>query len=171
MIICPFCSAENIAGVDECEECGQSLSDSHLDAPASEVEEHLLNDHIQVLKPKKPFAVAPDASVGEVLKLMVANGIGCVMVADGDKPVGIFSERDALLKLNTEASELSGRPVSEYMTANPETLEDSAKIAFAVQRMDLGGYRHVPIVSEDGDMQSIISVRDILRYLAEHMGV
>lgn len=169
MIVCPFCSAENIPGVDECEECGQPLSDAHLQAPASEIEESLVKDHISELRPKKPLAVAQDAPVGSVLEQMVANRIGCVIVADGDTPVGIFSERDALLKLNTEAAALRDRPVSEFMTANPETLRDSAKIAFAVQRMDLGGYRHLPIVSEDGKMQGIISVRDILRYLTEHM--
>jgi CBS domain-containing protein len=169
MIICPYCSAENIPGVDQCESCGQSLSDVHLEAPSSEIEQSLLNDHIRILNPKTPFAVTPDTAIGSVLKQMVEKGIGCVMVADGQIPVGIFSERDALLKLNTEAAELAEHPVSEFMTANPEMLEDSAKIAFAVQRMDLGGYRHVPIVSEDGTMKGVISVRDILRYLTERM--
>ena len=91
------------------------------------------------------------------------------MIVDGGKPVGIFSERDALLKLNTEAVALSDRPISEFMTANPETLEGSAKIAFAVQRMDLGGYRHLPIVSSNNQLQGIISVRAILKYLTDRM--
>ena len=44
-----------------------------------------------------------------------------------------------------------------------------AKIAFAVQRMDLGGYRHLPIVDREGQLSGIISVRDILEYLTERM--
>ena len=100
---------------------------------------------------------------------MVDKSIGCLLVVDGDAPVGIFSERDALIRLNVEANRLGDQPVSEYMTADPETLQGTAKIAFAVQRMVLGGYRHLPIVGEDGRLTGIISVRDVLRYLTETM--
>jgi len=169
MIDCPNCGAENIPGIDECAECGQPLSDIHSGAPANNVERALIKDRVTVLGPKQPCTVAPNTPVGEVLHQMATNRIGCVLVVDGGKPVGIFSERDALLKLNTEAAALSDRPISEFMTANPETLEGSAKIAFAVQRMDLGGYRHLPVVSSDNQLQGIISVRAILNYLTDRM--
>jgi len=169
MIDCPNCGAENIPGIDECEECGQPLSDVHSGAPANNVERALIKDRVTALGPKQPCTVAPNTTVGEVLHQMAANRIGCVIIVDGGKPVGIFSERDALLKLNTEAVALSDHPISEFMTANPETLEGSAKIAFAVQRMDLGGYRHLPIVSSDNQLQGIISVRAILNYLTDRM--
>jgi CBS domain-containing protein len=52
------------------------------------------------------------------------------------------------------------------MTAAPETLPVDAKVAFALQRMDVGGYRHLPIVDDAGTVTGIISVRDILKYLA-----
>ena len=55
------------------------------------------------------------------------------------------------------------------MTPNPQTLVANAKIAFAVQRMDLGGYRHLPIVGEAGELVGIISARDILRHLTDVM--
>ena len=55
------------------------------------------------------------------------------------------------------------------MTPNPQTLVADAKIAFAVHRMDLGGYRHLPIVDERGELVGIISARDILRHLTENM--
>ena len=169
MIACPFCGAENIPGIDDCEQCGQPLSHVHSGAPANNIERALIRDRVTALTPKQPCTVAPDATVGEVLHEMAANRIGCVMIVAGGKPVGIFSERDALMKLNTEAATLSDHPISEFMTANPETLQDSAKIAFAVQRMDLGGYRHLPIVSGDDQLQGIISVRAILNYLTERM--
>jgi len=170
MITCPFCNAENIPGIDDCEECGQPLNDMHLAPPTNEVERSLLKDRIKVLQLKHPCIVEPDAPVGEVLRTMAQHRIGCVMVLDGDVPKGIFTERDALLKLNTEAAELSNQPISNFMTPNPQTLQDTAKIAFAVQRMDLGGYRHVPIVSENNELQGIISVRHILDYLTARMG-
>ena len=100
---------------------------------------------------------------------MVEHGIGCVVVADNNLPLGIFSERDALRKINTEALGLAVRPVCEFMTPKPQTLVADAKIAFAVQRMVLGGYRHLPIVGEKGELIGIISARDILRHLTDSM--
>lgn len=169
MIDCPFCGAENIPGIDDCEECGQPLSHVHSGGPANNVERSLIKDRVTALTPKQPCTVSPQATVGEVLHQMATNRIGCVMIVDGGKPVGIFSERDALMKLNTEAAALCEHPISEFMTANPETLQESAKIAFAVQRMDVGGYRHLPIVSRDDQLQGIISVRAILNYLTDRM--
>ncbi len=169
MIDCPFCGAENIPGIDDCEECGQPLSHINTGTHANNVERALIKDRVAALTPKQPCTVGPDATVGEVLHEMATNRIGCVMIVDGGQPVGIFSERDALLKLNTEAASLGDRPIAEFMTANPETLQDNAKIAFAVQRMDLGGYRHLPIVSGDNQLQGIISVRAILNYLTDRM--
>lgn len=170
MIDCPYCGSENIPGSDDCQECGQPLNDAEMQAPASEVEQNLLADHINVLKLKQPCVVSPNATVGDVIQQMADNRIGCVMVVEDDKPVGIFSERDALLKLNADAANHVDRPISDFMTENPQTLEHSAKIVFAVQRMDVGGYRHVPIVSDNGQLEGIISVRTILNYLTEQLG-
>ena len=65
------------------------------------------------------FDGCADAHVGDVLKKMVDEGIGCVMVVDRDKLVGIFSERDALMKLNADAPKFLARPISQFMTAGP----------------------------------------------------
>ena len=167
MVVCPYCDSDNIEGDDICAQCGLSLSELHLPMPASRVERSLLKDRVSVLEPKAPCTVAPQTRVREVLKTLVSRGIGCVLVVDGRQLVGVFSERDALLKINCRVNELADRPISEFMTPNPETLAPNAKIAFAVQRMDLGGYRHVPIVNESGQAVGVISARDILRYLTE----
>jgi CBS domain-containing protein len=95
-----------------------------------------------VLAPKPPLTVKPNTPVAEVLRMMVDRKIGCVIVADDTKPLGIFSERDALRKLNVRVTEMAKEPVSQFMTPNPQTLVANAKIAYAVQRMDLGRNRH-----------------------------
>jgi CBS domain-containing protein len=167
MILCPICGSGNIRGDDECAACGQPLDDSHLAPPSNEVEQSLLRDRVSVLEPNRPITVSPAARVGDVLRLMAQRRIGCVVVADGDRAAGIFSERDALRKLGTQAVALAERPISDFMTASPQTLVADAKIAFAVQRMDLGGYRHLPVVGPQGELVGIISARDILRHLTE----
>ncbi len=167
-ILCPYCEAENIEGADECEACGEGLQHLSRRIPASTVEADLLRDRIERLWPKSPSTVAPDAHVGDVLKKMVDEGIGCVMVVDRDKLVGIFSERDALMKLNADAPKFLARPISQFMTAGPVTLETNDKIAFALHKMNVGGYRHMPILFH-GKLAGVISIRDILRYLTERI--
>lgn len=169
MIICPHCAAENIAGSDVCAECGQSLSDLHLTEPATEVERGLLSDRVADLSPKTPIVVAPDMPVADVLKLLIAKHIGCVFVVDHGEIVGVFSERDALLRIGANASEHADVPISQFMTPNPRSLDARVKIAFAVRMMDLGGYRHIPVVDDEGRPTGVISVRDILDYLAGKM--
>ncbi len=169
MSSCPFCGKSIIEGVEVCDECGQPVEHMYKTDPATSVERNLTKDRVHLLTPKQPLVVTSDTPVGKVLDMMISNSIGCALVVDGDNLAGVFSERDALIKLNVEAAELSDQPVSQFMTTDPESLEADVKIAFAVHRMDLGGYRHVPIVSADRKLTGIISVRDILRYLSDQM--
>src|SRR4051812_27657497 len=168
-IICPYCEAEIIEGADECDKCGEGLTHLSRHIPASSVEADLIRDRIERLWPKSPSTVPPSATVGEVLKKMVDQRIGCVMIVDSGKLVGIFSERDALMKLNADAPKFMNRPISQFMTPDPVTLETSDKIAFALHKMNVGGYRHVPILFH-GKLAGVISIRDILRYLTERIG-
>ena len=55
------------------------------------------------------------------------------------------------------------------MTANPETMNESTRIAFGIRQMDVGHFRHLPILDADGRAKGVISVRDILRYLTNKM--
>src|SRR6188508_2349434 len=115
-IICPYCEAEIIEGADECDKCGEALTHLSRRIPASSVEADLLRDRIERLWPKSPSTVAPETPVGDVLKKMVDQRIGCVMIVDQGKLLGIFSERDALMKLNTDAQKHFSRPISQFMT-------------------------------------------------------
>lgn len=169
MTTCPFCSFANIEGVDTCEMCGQALTGLHMNASPSRLEVQLLSDQISSLNPKSPHVVAPKASIREVIDIMVEYSIGCVLVVEDGQIQGVFTERDAVLKLNTDYQSMLERPVDEFMTPNPQTLAPDAKIAFAIQRMDQGGYRHLPIVDAQGTPVGVISVRDILAYLTGTM--
>jgi CBS domain-containing protein len=168
MIVCPDCGFENIEGADLCEGCGQPLTSLSLRVPNSSVEADLLRDSIEKLQPRKPLTVAPDTPIGDVLRQLVDNRIGCIVVVDGDKVLGIFSERDVLMRIGVDAANVKDRPVAEFMTPDPVTLEAKNRIAFAIQRMNLGGYRHIPIL-KGGKLAGVISVRDILSYFTERI--
>jgi CBS domain-containing protein len=169
LLPCPYCDHEVIAGADACDACGQPLTESSLPVPATAVERALLTDRVRLFQGRQPLVVSPTMPVREVLRLLVDNKVGCVVVSDGGKLAGIFSERDVLLKLGERAGELMGRPVKDFMTCKVESLPPTAKIAFAVHRMDQGGFRHVPIVNDKGEAAGIFSVRDILSYLTRKL--
>jgi CBS domain-containing protein len=169
MLVCPYCDADVIEGADACEACGQPLTEFHLPVPATAVERALLTDRVRLFQGRQPIVVQPATPIREVLRLLADNRVGCVLVGENRKTVGIFTERDVLLKLGDKAIEYGSRPVSEFMTSKVESLPPSAKIAFAVHRMDMGGYRHVPIVNEHGETVGIVSARDILSYLTNKL--
>lgn len=168
MLVCPACGADDlIEGVDHCESCGQALTDLFIRLPASGIEADLLRDRVRALPGQSAIELESDATVGEALKAMVDRGVGCVMIVAGGKLAGIFSERDALLKLGVLGGELHDQPVVKYITPNPTVISADDKIAFALHKMDVGGYRHLPVVEGDRAVK-FISIRDILRYVTEH---
>lgn len=166
MTECPYCGVENIDGADHCEECQQPLDYMSKPRAANAIERSLMKDRVSSLKPHTPLTVAPEEPVGEVLIRMVEHEIGCVVVARDQQIVGIFSERDALDRLNVDFAALADRPVSQFMTPSPEAVDTDARIAFAIHKMDVGGYRHMPVVT-NGRISGVISVRDVLRYITE----
>jgi len=80
--------------------------------------------------------------------------------------VGIFSERDVLLRIAHRFNQVATRPIAEFMTTDPVTLEADAPIAFALNKMSSGDYRHVP-VTRGGHVVGVLSLRDVLRFLSE----
>lgn len=166
MVICPDCGHENIEGADECEKCTQSLSSLTKPRPTTSVERVVMKDRIESLVPREPLVVAPETSVRRVLEQFVARSVGCAVIVADHEVVGIFTERDVLDQLSTDFARLGERPVSEFMTSPVETVGLDDRVAFALHKMDLGGYRHLPVVSE-GRIAGYISVRDILTHLMD----
>jgi len=114
------------------------------------------------------IAIPPDTTIGEAARIMKTHRIGCVLVEAQSKLVGIFTERDILTKLVGTGYDPAAVRVDAVMTRNVETLSPDDPIAFALQRMSIGGFRHVPLVDETGRPVGVLSVKDIVDYLAEN---
>jgi CBS domain-containing protein len=168
MILCPACGVENLEGADTCVACQQSLTDLSRPQPRTTVEKGLMSDRIDLLQPRKPLTVSPSDTIGNVLKKMVSEKIGCVMVMEGEELRGIFTEFDALMKINTNIASMKDKPISSVMTDKPVTLNLENKIAYALHQIHVGGYRHLPILSS-GKLVGVSSIRDILNYLAQRL--
>lgn len=159
---CPDCGYNNVDGNDECQACGISLSG--FDPQGNEVEQSITTHSISVLCAREPICVAPATAVRDVVAQMAEKKIGCVLVEEGGELLGIFTERDVLNKVAGDQARLA-RPVSEFMTAAPATVTKCDSIGFALQAMDLGGYRHLPVVNASDIPIGVLSTRDILRFL------
>jgi len=115
--------------------------------------------------PKNPIALPPSTPVGKALETMSSKNLGAVLVVEEGRVVGIFSERDALRKGLWSGKQLDA-PVRKFMTKDPETLTPHDAIAMAMNRMGVGGYRHVPLVDAERRPVGMLVMRDIVRYIA-----
>ena len=166
-MICPVCQFDNIAGSDECDNCGADLRAESLPETASgDVGATLLTEHLADLDPRRPVSVGPDDEVAAAVALMQEHGIGCLTV-ESDRLVGILTERDVMLKL--AGRPLDGIHVHEIMTPDPVVLRGDDTIAVAIHKMAMGGFRHIPLVS-GGHATAIVSARDLSHHLVSLIG-
>lgn len=120
---------------------------------------------ISDLSLREPILVSPADTVADAVKSMNDHHTGCVLIGREGKLLGIFTERDVLTKglFRVDSHTVA---VESVMTPNPETLEPDNSIAYAINKMSVGGYRHIPIVEGDKPI-GVLSVRDIVDYLVE----
>jgi CBS domain-containing protein len=116
--------------------------------------------------PDQPLAASADESVGNVMQLLRAQRNGAVLICDGPKLVGIFTERDALKEM-ARTTDFS-TPVREVMSSPPVSVASSATVGEAIRKMSEGGYRHLPIVDSDHKPTGVLAVNGIVHYLVDH---
>lgn len=104
-------------------------------------------------------------SVRRAIEIMQSERIGCVLVIDRDRLVGVFSERDVLMKVAAQDVDIDRMPVAELMTSDPECLARDDELVYALNQMSVGGYRHVPLIDSKGWPTGVVSMRDIVDYL------
>jgi phosphoserine phosphatase RsbU/P len=121
----------------------------------------------QVMQPN-PIAVPPGCPIGEVLELMNAARIGSVLVADDDRLLGIFTERDLLRRVADAPPGWRRRPVDEWMTADPLTIGPDVGWDEAVTEMQRRGVRHLPVV-EYGRITGLLSTRMLMARRTEYL--
>lgn len=166
---CPFCGHRNLPGVDECTHCQQPLVFLSKPRAQTPLERSILKDSVESLAPREPMLVHRDTAVGEVIRRLVNWKVGSVLVVDGhEQLVGIFTERDALLRIGCDVEAVASLPVAQFMTPNPVTISEQDPLAQALHKMDLGGYRHLPVM-RDGHVVGVVSVRDLLQYCADKL--
>src|SRR5262245_60095193 len=148
-------------------ELGDEYSES-LEREFRKLEEALLSNAVKLLAPSEPIRLRAEATAKEAVAKMVdtRRGAGVSVDAEGHL-AGVCSERDALTRVvrqrrNPEQTKLVG-----VMTPEPETLAPEDRICYAVNRMHVAGHRSIPLVDADHRPLGIVTVNDVVKWLAE----
>jgi CBS domain-containing protein len=163
IVICPSCGAENIEGVDTCENCMQDLRSLDVPDTFQVASESDLTCRLDEIRLSRPQTVTRSMTVREVVPILRADPSGAVVVVDDDRIVGIFTDRDVLKRVAGVDGALD-QPVSRYMTPDPVILHHDDTMAAALNKMGDGGFRHIPMV-RDSRLAAIVTVRDIMHWL------
>lgn len=125
---------------------------------------------LKYVEPSVAICFPPETPLQEVVVAMREKRVGSVLVTDKKfgKLVGIFTERDLLIRVAGRGWNFLEHKLGEVMTADPECLTPRDVIGFALNKMMTKGFRHIPIVGDAGKPYGIVSVRDLLMFLCEH---
>ena len=123
-----------------------------------------------VFQRRNVVSAAPGASVYEVAALMSAESVGAVPILEGDRLVGIFSERDLMTRVVVPRRDPERTPVADVMTRDVVTGTLEEHVDFCVEKMRKIGCRHLPILSA-GRLIAVLSMRDLLRDELEEQDV
>ncbi|MGZ6194440.1 MAG: CBS domain-containing protein [Candidatus Binataceae bacterium] len=133
----------------------------------ADLESALLLETLDQVATQPPLVVEVDATLAETIARMREASRGCALVIDAERLVGIFTERDVLMRVVGRPIDLERTAIGNYMTRDPVTLPSDSSVAFVLNRMLIEGFRHVPLVDEQGRPTAVISMRMLIEYLSD----
>ena len=108
------------------------------------------------------FVVQRDAMVREAVQVMTANNVGIVLVLEGERLVGVFSERDVVRRVVDRGLDPDVTPVGDVMTRQIVVGDPDEDYQSAMRKMDQANIRHLLVV-KGPQMLSMLSIRDLIR--------
>jgi CBS domain-containing protein len=140
----------------EQDKAGTALSAETFETPLKEV------------NTPRVIGVEESTSIKAVIDILQKKKMGSVVVTKDGVLTGIVTERDILLKVICIIDDLENTPITNIMTANPQSLRKEDEVAYVLNNMHVGGYRHVPIVNEKDEPISMISIKDVISWILDH---
>jgi len=162
---CPRCGEENLEGIDRCSNCMEPLRDRDVPQPGAGLQRLIMEEPVGAISRSEPVVVAPHTTVAEAVRRMREGRSGCVFVVEDDLLIGVFTERDVLMKFAGTDKNLDESKVSDAMTRSPEKVEATISLRFALNKMSVGGFRHIPI-TDQGRLAGIVTAKDALKFIA-----
>jgi CBS domain-containing protein len=147
------------------------FEEANVSKPAHRFDEGLLQAPTSVLSRRIPMVFTEGDTVRTAVRAMQAEHRGVVLISeDGTRQtplIGIFTERDVLIRVVGGGVDPSTICLREVMIKSPESLPRTAPVASVLNKMSVGGFRHVPIVDNRGRPVFVVAMRDVVEYLVD----
>ena len=130
-----------------------------------------IQDPISSLGLQPPLVVELGTNMKNALNSLQQEKQNCLLITDNNKLKGILTERDILLKVTGKGFDLDLVTVDEFMTEDPEYLTPEDPLAYALNKMHIGGFRHVPIVNDLMKPVGLISISNIISTIADYFSM
>lgn len=118
-------------------------------------------------KGRQVYTIARNATVTEAVRQMNEKGIGALLVMDGERPAGMFTERDVLVRIVDADRDPALTRVGEVMSRGLVTITPEWHVEDAMQLMTERRHRHLPVL-HDGEVVGMLSIGDVLRWVMIH---
>ena len=155
--------------MSEDEEWYEGLESNDEESEMSEAVK--IQDPISSLGLQPPLVVELGTNMKNALNSLQQEKQNCLLITDNNKLKGILTERDILLKVTGKGFDLDLVTVDEFMTEDPEYLSPEDPLAYALNKMHIGGFRHVPIVNDLMKPVGLISISNIISTIADYFSM
>lgn len=129
-----------------------------------------LDDPISSLSLPDPIVVESNTSLANAITQLQDRSLGCLLIEKDGKLAGIMTERDILLKITGKGLDFEKEVVDSFITPDPEYLKMEDDVAYALNKMVISGFRHVPIVDDKKRSIGVVSLVDIVQQVANSLG-
>jgi signal-transduction protein with cAMP-binding, CBS, and nucleotidyltransferase domain len=152
--------------VDSYDLQGAARTKSAADTTAAIGRLELRNEKARSLARPDPATVTPQTPLRDALGQMRSQGGDAILIKDANRVAGILTEHDVLTRV-LGADVAQDQPVVNVMTRDPQTLSADASLFEAMQAMERGHYRNVPLTEPDGTVVGLLRQQDLIDYIAE----
>ena len=113
-----------------------------------------------------PFVCGPDTTIADAARAMEGSDLGSMAVVEGMQLLGLITERD-IRRAVAEGIDLEKTLVSGVMSGDPDTFDPDLDVWDAAAWIAESGYRHLPVVDDDGSLMGVVSIRHLLTALVD----
>ncbi len=138
------------------------------DAAGEKRGREFIYERLADLQAQAPLKVQSTDPVGLAVHLMQDRDANCVLVMGGSELAGIITPWDILHKVAGPTEDLNAVTCGQVMTADPVFLRDNDNIAVAINKMSVGGFRHIPLL-QGGTPTAVVSISDVFARISPHL--
>lgn len=168
-MVCPECRYDNIEGVDYCANCGHDLAGmDQANAPLGTSGPDFVREPLSEIPARPPVKVSGADPLALAVRMMQHTDTDCVLVMDGSQLAGIITPWDILHKVAGQDDDLNAVSCAQIMTADPVFLREDDDVAVAINKMSLGGFRHIPLLQGDQPV-AVVTIGELFKHIGPHL--